>query len=179
MGSVIRNVLDAYRWANTSSSQAYYGANVVGGWSIDVPFPIEFSKIAFSVITADTNGSDKYDFGIYDLNGNLVANVGAQAFISTGLYDLTVTQGTVALEEGKYIFAATGTAGTLAIAFYDPTDGSADANELSALNVTNSGGGSSTGGALPSLLGVVPSFGTVHDGTTGQSGNGVPTFVLH
>lgn len=63
------------------------------------------TTIGYNSNTAD-NTSNLYDFGLYDINGNLVVNLGAQAgsvlFPGTGTRSATIAQNSVLITPGRY-----------------------------------------------------------------------------
>ena len=89
-------------------------ANVALLWGLPITIPVQFNRFAFDINTADGNTTDKYDIGIYDSTGALLANIGATAFTSTGVKTASTTQGTVTLyPDKKYYVGITGNSTTL------------------------------------------------------------------
>jgi hypothetical protein len=153
-----------------------YGTNGYGivqntvkvSYPITISFPVAFSKMEIVVTLADTNSGHHYDFGIYDLSGNLLADVGPQTGLSsTGAHDLSLVQGTVTLQAGTYLFAMTGDATTLYVA----RNWQASTNSI--LYWQTSDG--SSGGQLPSTISLSTSATTLD-----SYGDGfLPIFALH
>lgn len=96
-----------------------------GTWSVSVPnqirlygffiqYPVVFSRIMYSVTTTDTTGCEgsgcRYDVGIFDANGALLAATGPQYLTAIGDQDFLIAGGgSVRLDPGKYYWAITGT----------------------------------------------------------------------
>ena|SRR6202795_1949552 len=82
-----------------------------------IPFvisaPTKQTNLLFDVINRNTSGpADTADVGIYDISGNLVANVGPQEFAAVGQYDLPFVQGQVTFPAGIYFWACTSVFGS-------------------------------------------------------------------
>jgi hypothetical protein len=88
--------------------------NFVTLWGFPVNIPVQFNRIVLDVNTADASTTDKYDIGIYDSTGNLLADIGATSYTSTGVKTASTTQGTVTLyPDHKYYVGITGNSTTL------------------------------------------------------------------
>jgi len=74
--------------------------------------PLIFSNIWIDVRQHDTN---PVDFGVYDVNGTLVADVGAAALSSNTVQALPVLNAPITLPPGRYMFAFTAENNTLQI----------------------------------------------------------------
>jgi hypothetical protein len=121
--------------------------NVNKVWGILLPYNVTSSEITFDITTAD-NTANKYDIGIFNSTGALVAGIGAIAGTTfapaTGFRTLKWTQGSVALEAGKYYLALT-------------TNCASKCAQLGAATSfvsfeVNASAGTSTGGALPATM---------------------------
>jgi hypothetical protein len=105
---------------NPAGSAGGFAGNVILMASIFIPIAIAFNKLLIHITTGDATGTDHYDFGIYDLAGNLLADIGAQAITTTGQKQFAIAQGTVTLKPGMYWFAFTGNvAGGITLDGYD------------------------------------------------------------
>ena len=104
--------------------------------------PVTFANLAFNVSAAD--GVNNSDIGIYSADGStLLANIGAQHLAATGAQSAAITQTTVTLFPGRYIFAMTSAAATLAL--------NRDQHWATWCN-NGAGVGASVGGALPANI---------------------------
>jgi len=139
---------------------------------IKVSYPMSLpalsvSRLEINIISADSNASHYYDFGIYDLAGNLVADTGPINVPSTGAMDIPLVQGTVAIAAGPYLFAITGNAGTV---FLARTNMSGAYSLLYWQTAT-----ASSGGQLPATISLSASASTLD--AYGDSYS--PIFLLH
>ena len=130
----------------TGASQAPT-LNVTKLWGFLLPYNVITTEITYDVTTTD-NTANNYDIGIFDGSGNLVANIGptpGTTFAPTKSFrTLKWTQGSTALNAGRYYIAFTTNCSTLcAKVAAGPTYVSF------ALNVS---AGASSGGALPSKM---------------------------
>jgi len=100
---------------------------------------VTFTTLGFQVGTADAVNNS--DVGIYNAAGtSLLANIGAQHLAAIGVQSFPILQGTVTLMPGRYIFAYTSAAGTLALL---------KDNRIITWTFNAAGIGTSIGGALP------------------------------
>jgi hypothetical protein len=121
--------------------------NVTKLWGFLLPYNVVTTEITFDVTITD-NTANNYDIGIFDSSGNLVADIGptpGTTFApSKSFKTLKWTQGSTALNAGRYYIAFTTNCSTLcAKVAAGPTYVSF------ALNVS---AGASSGGALPSTM---------------------------
>src|SRR6266436_3309640 len=72
-----------------------------------ISWPLSVSHLTFNVTTLD-NSTNKYDFGLYNAAGTLVANIGAASYTTSGAKTGALAQGTVTLNPGLYFLAFTG-----------------------------------------------------------------------
>ena len=125
---------------NDSAVAAVANKVIYSGFMLLVP--ITFANLAFNVNTAD--GVNNSDLGIYSANGGaLLANVGAQHFAATSVVTAAITQTSVTLNPGRYLFAVTSVGSTFAI----NRDG-----HWPTWCFNSSGVGTSSGGALPASI---------------------------
>jgi trimeric autotransporter adhesin len=121
--------------------------NVTKLWGFLLPYNVTTTEITYDVTTAD-NTANNYDIGIFDSSGNLVADIGptpGTTFApSTSFQTLKWTQGSTALNAGRYYIAFTTNCSTLCAKV-----AAGPAYVSFALNVS---AGTSSGGALPSTV---------------------------
>lgn len=79
---------------------------------VSLPYAVTATKMVFQITTAD-NSSDIYDIGLYDQNGNLVANVGHQSFTTTGVKDIAFANGTTTIAPTNLFIGISGNSTTL------------------------------------------------------------------
>lgn len=180
----------------TGSNQAtmnYTGSSIAGGanticlFGIEVYMPVAASKLIIDIIGADATGGDKFDFGLYDTNGNQIFNIGAASYTTTGTKTLSFAQGAITIQPGFYWFAVTGN-NTNGLQFHGfPL--SSFGNH--AFIVSNNAGNqkwfhsatASSGGALPATI-TAPSptaasnLEWIDGGNTNAGGADVPMFIL-
>lgn len=139
-------------------------SNVINLAAFTLTNPVQFSKLAIDVLTADaiagslcSSFADCYGWGLYDSTGAAICTVPATALNATGAKDGTCSQGTVTAQPGMVVFAFTGTATAAAIS-YGYNQG------ILTLLSTNTSGTTTTNGALPSTISL-PSFAATHEGT--------------
>src|SRR5229473_4800779 len=125
---------------NDSSVGAVANKVIYGGFALLVP--VTLANLAASVSVAD--GVNNSDIGIYSASGAaLLANIGAQHIAATGILSAAITQTSVTLFPGRYLFALTSVGSTLAL----NRDGHSPTWAFNA-----SGVGTSSGGALPANI---------------------------
>ena len=121
--------------------------NVTKLWGFLLPYNIITTEITFDVTITD-NTANNYDIGIFDSSGNLVADIGptpGTTFApSKSFKTLKWTQGSTALNAGRYYIAFTTNCSTLCAKV-----AAGPAYVSFALNVS---AGTSSGGALPSTM---------------------------
>lgn len=113
-----------------------------------ISFPVKFNinHIVFYVSTTDATGGHLYDVGVYDIGGNLVADIGPTAMTTSGLNEIAPAQSTpVVINPGIYCMAVTGNSNVARWAL-DNTSGEVYAYSQSAST------GTSVGGQLPNPL---------------------------
>ena len=137
--------------------------NIINATAFTLTNPVQFSKMAVDVLTADTTAgslcgafADCYGWGLYDSSGNAICTVPAAALNATGAKDGTCSQGTVTAQPGMVVFAFTGTATTAAISY--------GYNQGTLTLLSTSSAGTTTNGALPSTISL-PSLAATHEGT--------------
>lgn len=121
------------------------GANQTYASGLIINYPISVGHIAFDVAVLD-NSANLYDVGLYNAAGNLVANVGAASYITTGLFTPALAQGTVRLNPGLYYVSLTGNATVMKIF------GMASNATQSFVWGFSANAGASIGGALPATI---------------------------
>ena len=121
--------------------------NVTKLWGFLLPYNVITTEITFDVTITD-NTANNYDIGIFDSSGNLVADIGptpGTTFApSKSFKTLKWTQGSTALNAGRYYIAFTTNCSTLCAKV-----AAGPAYVSFALNVS---AGASSGGALPSTM---------------------------
>jgi hypothetical protein len=148
-------------YVDSGSSVLSVTANSILILPITIPFAITFSTMAWILNAQD--GSNLYDFGIYNLSGTRQCHTGAiHETINGGGQSQFASVGSTTLSAGTYLWAHTGNATT--------------ANVFYSVGVTNtllyfSTATTSSGGVLPSSITVATSV------TTGT--NNRPTFILY
>lgn len=80
-------------------------ANAIVMFPLYVPYPVSVQKLLLNITTNDA--ANHYDFGIYDVDGNLIVSLGATIFGATGVIATAFKQGTLVLSPGMYWFAVT------------------------------------------------------------------------
>jgi hypothetical protein len=99
----------------TSSPDDFIGTTVdvlnVSGFVASSP--LTFSNIMLLVAAADP--TETVDVGIYNLAGDLIANIGAQIITAGGLQTLPTLQGAQTIPQGRYMLGVTGTTGGFAL----------------------------------------------------------------
>jgi hypothetical protein len=80
-------------------------ANAIVMFPIFVPYPVQVQKFAINILTDDA--ANHYDFGIYDLDGNLIVSLGPTIFGATGVIIKPVKLAATVLAPGMYWFAVT------------------------------------------------------------------------
>ena len=132
------------------------GANLIYLYILPLPRAVSFTKLALDCTSGD-NTVTISDVGIYAENGGLLANIGAQTGITTGLVEQTIVQGSATLAAGNYIFAVTANANSGGWAF--------QTGEAQYIGYTYTTITSSTGGGLPASIVVVKSALSHFDGS--------------
>jgi hypothetical protein len=121
--------------------------NVTKLWGFLLPYNVITTEITFDVTITD-NTANNYDIGIFDNSGNLVVDIGptpGTTFApSKSFKTLKWTQGSTALNAGRYYIAFTTNCSTLCAKV-----AAGPAYVSFALNVS---AGASSGGALPSTM---------------------------
>lgn len=136
--------LPVYAGGMRGSGSWAISANQVRVIGIMLPISVgPISHLDFWVNAADASTSDKYDVGIYNSAGNLLADVGAVNLAKTGYLSLPTTQSSQTLPAGKYYLAFTGNATTAQI------EGAGGNFASFASNIAVS---SSSGGVLPATI---------------------------
>jgi hypothetical protein len=74
----------------------------LAAYGIVVDAPLTFSSIG--LIVARQDPSETVDFGLYDLAGDLVCNVGGVVVTSNGLQSFDTLQGSITIPQGRYLF---------------------------------------------------------------------------
>ena len=130
-----------------AGSSVSAGTNVTALWGFLLPYPVTTSKITYDVTTVD-NGANKYNIGIYNYSGNLLAQIGATAGTtfapSAAFHSLAWSKGATTLQPGRYYIAFTTDCTSKCAAI------GATATYVSF--AIASSGGASSGGALPATL---------------------------
>jgi trimeric autotransporter adhesin len=148
---------------HTGASQAAT-TNVTKLWGFLLPYGVITTKVTYDVTTAD-NSANKYDVGIFDNSGNLMANIGSTAGTTfapaKAFKTLAWKQGSISLSAGRYYLAFTTNCSS--------TCAKLGANNAYVSFAINASAGTSSGGALPST--VTPPADTWNTG-------GQPTLVL-
>jgi hypothetical protein len=149
-----------------SGSIMNFVANQVNFFYVNIDKPIQVGKFSFLVASSDTH---HYDWGMYDLSGTLIWNLGATIFNSTGLIETPLAQGTVTIQPGNYWLAFTGD-GT-GIFFQGVTSSQVSpamffANSKTGTPAWWTSSTVSTGGTLTGLSPVVPSAPTTASNLT-------------
>jgi hypothetical protein len=174
-----------------NTNLSFNNGSIIGGsanatvlWPVQIDTALSVAKLYIPIVTADTTGGHLYDFGLYDASGNLVANLGATAFGSTGYSNngVAFAQGTVSIPVGFYWFAWTGNAVGLHI---EGNGGQASPVTIQWVNNFTTGpywfppasGGTTTGGALNSSI-TPPTITSANVTDTSVTGNGIPLFTL-
>ncbi|MGB6973964.1 MAG: glycosyl hydrolase family 28-related protein [Terracidiphilus sp.] len=132
-----------------------FTANTLNYYMFNLPYSMTIAHVEYRLTTAD-NTANNYDIGLYSVSGTtatLIADFGATAGTtfssSTGIKALALTQGSVSLTPGQYIFASTtNCASTCAVL----AQGAVGIYTYS----YNAAVGSSTGGQLPSFFTISP-----------------------
>ena len=93
---------------SSNTSPGTRGVQTSSTMSFWLPVPVSFNRISI-LLGKITSGSsqDVFDWGIYDLSGNLKASIGATTYGASATPTLktgVVKQGTVTLQPGPYIF---------------------------------------------------------------------------
>ena len=138
--------------------------NTIKLLALTIPYAITFTNMAVYSPSGDV--ADLNDWGIYDLSGNLLANVGPQLLTSSALSDIVITQGSVTLQAGTYLFAFTS----------NVTSAQIQVSETNTIYVPYTTITTSSGGTLPPTI--VPVAGTITY-STGDLTSGLPTLLLH
>ena len=147
--------------------------NVINLTAFTLTNPVQFSKLAVDVLTADsTAGSlcgsfaDCYGWGLYDSSGNAICTVAATSLNAAGAKDGNCSQGSVTAQLGLVIFAFTGTATTAALSY------GYNQGQLTLLS-SDFSGTTTTNGVLPSSISL-PSLAATHEPTYTT-----PIIVMH
>jgi hypothetical protein len=82
--------------------------NAIILWYFVLPYTTKFKNISFYV--AGLDATNKYDFGIYNKSGSLLANLGAAIYGTAGSKTVAIAQTEVTLAAGAYFFAITSNA---------------------------------------------------------------------
>ena len=149
------------KWLGYSTYGSQTGINNTGVTDVIVVVPFSLPAAAtFSRIVVDVSGNDtaaghKYDVGIYDKNGKLLANLGAITWTPVGAFDAPFLQGAVTFPPGEYFLAFTGTNGGAGA-----TIGSIQVNQAAGLSFNYTTASTSSGGVLPSTIALVESAAT-------------------
>jgi hypothetical protein len=121
--------------------------NVTKLWGFLLPYGVVTTKVTYDVTTAD-NSANKYDIGIFDNSGNLLANIGPTAgttFVpAKGFETLAWKQGSISLSAGRYYLAFTTNCAS--------TCAKIGANGAYVSFAINASAGTSSGGALPATV---------------------------
>ncbi len=130
-----------------AGSSVSAGTNLIALWGFLLPYKVTTSKITYDVTTAD-NTANKYNIGIYDYSGNLIAQTAPTAGTtfapSAAFHSLPWTKGSTTLEPGRYYIAFTTDCTSKCAAI------GATATYVSF--AVGAKGGASTGGALTTTL---------------------------
>lgn len=126
--------------ASNQSGGGPSAANKIFLSMILIPCPLTFSKLSFSLSTGDA--VNNCDYGFYNTAGTLIANIGAQIIASTSLVSYSTVQGLQTIPQGNYYFGFTSNATTAKINY----------NNLVFSAYSNTGFGTSVGGALPATI---------------------------
>ena len=140
--AIITDPFTAYELAANGTTTKLSSANQIAIYPFHLPYPQEVTNICLFIGEAD--GSNDYDFGIYDADGNLICHAGAQEVPTASSVSFEMTGGPVVIGPGLYFLAITGEATNLMWAV--STNG-----DDYALGLFNAGS-SSSGGALPSTI---------------------------
>jgi hypothetical protein len=162
-------------------------ANTVYLSAFNLPLAISAKHLYFYSLAAD--GTNQYDFGIYNSAGTLLANTGPQTISATGLLNFTFVTGSgiITLTPGQYWFAITsavGGSGTFQLGVNAGTGGVQEYGAFQFLATTGTSGkwfSSSTpssGSTLPASI-TPPTLSTSNIGLTPSSGTSCsPVFCL-
>lgn len=96
---------------SVTSGTALTGTNAINWFSAFLPFSITVSTLHVNIAVADVS-ANRYDVCIYDMSGNLKANWGPTQFAATGDTEHAITQTSVTLTPGEYMFGWTGNSTT-------------------------------------------------------------------
>jgi hypothetical protein len=91
-----------------SSNNMNFSANTVPMYYIHIDDFLTVANFTFHVTVADSTAGHNYDWGMYNLSGELIWNLGATSFPSTGVVTTPFAQGTVTIVPGNYWLAFTG-----------------------------------------------------------------------
>jgi hypothetical protein len=183
--------LGPFLTSSGNTNLSFNNASIIGGsanatvlWPVQIDTALSVAKLYIPIVTADTTAGHKYDFGLYDASGNLVANLGATTFGSTGYSNngVALTQGTVSIPVGFYWFAWTGNNVGLHI---EGNGGQASPVTIQWVNNFTTGpywfppgsGGTTSGGTLNSSI-TPPTITSSNVTDTSVTGNGIPLFTL-
>jgi hypothetical protein len=122
---------------------------------------LNVSRMTVWINTADASATDQYDLGLYDLNGNLVADQGAQSYTGTGEVDKALTQGshTRVAPGDYYIVVCSGASTTARFGAWPATMGLVSAGQGSNSTVAGACPATSTiPGTTPVANPVIPGF---------------------
>jgi hypothetical protein len=91
-----------------SSNNMNFSANTVPMYYIHIDDFLTVANFTFHVTVADSTAGHNYDWGMYNLSGELIWNLGATSFPSTGVVTTPFAQGKVTIVPGNYWLAFTG-----------------------------------------------------------------------
>lgn len=127
---------------------ATFAQNTVKMWGVVLTFPVKTTYLTYNVVAAD-NTANNYDVGIANSSGTIVLNIGATAGTSfapgTGPRTIAWSQGTKALQPGKYYVVITTTCASSCATI------SADGSNYAVTFQNAATAGTTTGGALTSF----------------------------
>jgi hypothetical protein len=141
-----------------NSGNMAFSANKVVFMYIHIDVPLSVGNFTFNPNTGDA--THHYDWGMYDLTGTLIWNLGATIFGSTGQITTALAQGTVSIAAGNYWLAFTGNGTGMTMNGASPSSLAEYfyyANSASGTPVWWTSATSSSGGTLTGLSPAVPS----------------------
>jgi hypothetical protein len=116
--NIQNNVFLDYASGAVTANVTLESANQIVVYPFTIPYALKITNITFFVAAGDD--SHPSDIGIYDLDGNLLADAGAQYISSTGPITLELVNGPIVLGPGTYLFAVTSAGTTLTFGIQKP-----------------------------------------------------------
>jgi|SRR5580692_1862950 hypothetical protein len=143
---VVQQQFTQYSVPGSSVNVNLNAANDIAIYPFHIPYLQQVSAIALRIWDADATHNS--DIGIYDADGNLIANIGAQTIPTGSSLSFDIVQGTVVLGPGLYFLAFTSEATDLGLVVANNVgvDGTGEYVRILETNTTSSGG------TLPSTI---------------------------